>query len=158
MRYNGIITLMFLALILLTGAVNAGKYKDKKMWWRNGDIAEELQLTDTQANEIENIFQTYKGKIKKFNKKINSKEKKLQKLVQNSDSTREEVLKASDEINTLKAEGQKLKINMFWEIREVLTPKQRTQLKLIKERYMKGTPENTVFFLDQCPGKGLTFY
>ena len=128
------------------------------MWWRNSDIAEELQLTQSQSDEIENIFQTYKGKIKKFNKKIQTKENKLQKLVQSSDSTRDDVLKATDEINDLKAEGHKLKINMFWEIKEVLTPKQRTQLKLIKERYMKGSPKNSVFFLDECMGKEPKYY
>ena len=113
MRYSRIVTFIFLALVFLTTAVIAGNYKDKKMWWRNSDIAEELQLTQSQSDEIENIFQTYKGKIKKFNKKIQTKENKLQKLVQSSDSTRDDVLKATDEINDLKAEGHKLKINMF---------------------------------------------
>ena len=68
------------------------------------------------------------------------------------------VLKMTDEINSLKADGQKIKVNMFWEIREVLTPKQRSQLQLIKERYMKGKPKNTIHFPGDCLIKEHTFY
>jgi Spy/CpxP family protein refolding chaperone len=149
---------LFVFTLFFTCTVLAGNYKDKKLWWRNGQVVEELQLSPQQVKQIENIFQTYKGEIKTFNKNLNSKENQLKKLIQKSDTTREDVLKVTDEINTLKSDGQKLKVNMFWEIREVLTPKQRTQLQLIKERYMKGTPRNTIYFLDECLIKGHTFY
>ena len=151
-------TFIFIFTLLATSFAFAGNKKEKMLWWRNGQIVEELQLSQNQVNDIETIFQTYKGEIKSFNKELNKKENKLRKLIQDSDSTREDVLKMTDEINTLKADGQKIKVNMFWEIREVLTPKQRTQLQLIKERYMKGKPKNTIHFPGDCLMKGHTFY
>ena len=151
-------TLIFIFTLLATSFAFAGNKKDKMLWWRNGQIVEELQLSQKQVNDIETIFQGYKGEIKSFNKELNKKENKLRKLIQDSDSTREDVLKMTDEINSLKADGQKIKVNMFWEIREVLTPKQRSQLQLIKERYMKGKPKNTIHFPGDCLIKEHTFY
>ena len=152
------LTFIIIFTLLATSFAFAGNKKDKMLWWRNGQVVEELQLSQKQVNDIETIFQGYKGEIKSFNKELNKKENKLRKLIQDSDSTREDVLKMTDEINSLKADGQKIKVNMFWEIREVLTPKQRSQLQLIKERYMKGKPKNTIHFPGDCLIKEHTFY
>ena len=158
MRKINILLLLLISSTMFAGSLTAGNYKEKRLWWRNTQIAEELELTPRQINQIESIFQNYKGKIKKFNKDLNKKEKKLQKLIQNPDSTREDVLKVTDEINTIKANGQKMKVTMFWEIREVLTPKQRVQLKTIKDRYMQGNPKNMIFFMEGCDFPDHTFY
>lgn len=158
MKYDRAFIFVLIFTLFATTFVNAGNKKDKMLWWRNGQIVEELQLSQNQVSEIESIFQRYKDEIKYFNNELNSKESKLRKLIQNSDSTREEVLKMTDEINVLKSQGQKTKVNMFWEIREVLTPKQRSQLQLIKKRYIKGKPKNTFFFPDECLLKEHTFY
>ena len=158
MRYNRVFAILFIFTLFFTSSVFGGNYKNKKLWWRNGQIVEELQLSPQQVKQIENIFQKNKGEIKSFYKNLNLKENQLKKLIQKSDSTREDVLNLTDEINTLKSNGQKLKVNMFWEIREVLTPKQRTELLLIKERYMKGTTKNMIYFLDECFTKVHSFY
>jgi len=158
LRYNRVFAILFIFTLFFTSSVFAGNYKNKKLWWRNGQIVEELQLSPQQVKQIENIFQKNKGEIKSFYKNLNLKENQLKKLIQKSDSTREDVLNLTDEINTLKSNGQKLKVNMFWEIREVLTPKQRTELLLIKERYMKGTTKNMIYFLDECFTKVHSFY
>jgi len=158
MIYNRVFTVVLLLTLFFTSSVFAGQNKDKKLWWRDGQVVEELELTSEQVENIETIFQRYKGEIKYFYKQLNEKENKLKKLIENSNSTKEEVMEATDKINILKAAGNKLKVNMFWEIREVLTPKQREQLQLIKERYMKGTPKNTIYFLDKCIVNEHTFY
>jgi len=158
LRYNRVFAILFIFTLFFTSSVFAGIYKNKKLWWRNGQIVEELQLSPQQVKQIENIFQKNKGEIKSFYKNLNLKENQLKKLIQKSDSTREDVLNLTDEINTLKSNGQKLKVNMFWEIREVLNPKQRTELLLIKERYMKGTTKNMIYFLDECFTKVHSFY
>jgi len=158
MIYNRVFTLFLLFTLFFTSAVFAGKNKDKKLWWRDGNVVEELELTSEQVENIDTIFQKYKGEIKYFHKELNENENKLKLLIENPNSTKEEVMEVTEKINTLKAAGHKLKINMYWEIREVLTPKQRSQLMLIKERYMKGTPKNTIYFLDECLKDEHTFY
>ncbi len=158
MIYNRVFTVVLLFTLFFTSSVFAGKNKDKKLWWRDGQVVEELELTSEQVENIETIFQKYKGEIRYFHKELIENENKLKKLLENSNSTKEEVMKVTDELNILKAAGHKLKVNMFWEIREVLTPKQREQLQLIKEHYMKGTPKNTIYFLDKCLVNEHTFY
>jgi len=158
MIYNRVFTVVLLFTLFFTSSVFAGKNKDKKLWWRDGQVVEELELTSGQVENIETIFQKYKGEIIYFHKELIENENKLKKLIKNSNSTKEEVMKVTDELNILKAAGHKLKVNMFWEIREVLMPKQREQLQLIKERYMKGTPKNTIYFLDKYIVNEHTFY
>ena len=128
----------------------AGDYKHKRLWWRNKQVVEELQLSPDQVNKIDQIFRSHKGEIKSFHKELKYKENELKKLIQNPDSTRDEVLELTDEINIIKSEGQKLKIQMLWEIREVLNPEQRIKLKELKQGYMKNRPKNSTFFYDDC--------
>jgi len=158
MKYNRVFTLFLLFTLFFTSVVFAGKNKDKKLWWRDGKVIEELELTSEQVENIDAIFQKYKGEIKYFHKQLNENENKLKLLIENPNSTKEEVMEVSEKISVLKAAGHKLKVNMFWEIREILTPKQRSQLMLIKERYMKGTPKNTIYFLDEYLVEEHTFY
>jgi len=158
MIYNRVFTVVLLFTLFFTISAFAGKNKDKKLWWRDGQVVEELELKSEQVENIETIFQRYKGEIRYFHKELIENEDKLKKLLENSNSTKEEVMKVTDELNILKAAGHKLKVNMFWEIREVLTPNQREKLQLIKEHYMKGTPKNTIYFLDKCIVNEHTFY
>ena len=148
---------LFISFLLITSFIvntaSAGDYKKKRLWWRNKQIVQELNLTPGQVNKIDSIFNSNKGQIKAFHKELNRKENELRKLIQNPDSTRSEVLELTDEINEIKSEGQKLKVQMLWEIREVLNPEQRTKLKQLKLDYMKKRPRNSsfLFFGEHCP-------
>ncbi|MGI9534398.1 MAG: Spy/CpxP family protein refolding chaperone, partial [Thermodesulfobacteriota bacterium] len=148
------IRFLFISFLLITSFIAntslAKDYKNQKLWWRNKQVVEELQLTPDQVNRIDKIFKSNKGEIKAFHKELKSKENQLKNLIQNPDSTRSEVLELTDEINDIKAEGQKLKIQMLWEIREVLNPEQRIKLKELKQDYMKKRPKNTSLFFEDC--------
>ena len=135
---------------LITNTLLAKDYKNQKLWWRNKEVVKELQLTPDQVNKIDRIFKSNKGEIKAFHKELKSKENQLRSLIQNPDSTRGEVLELTDEINDIKSQGQKLKIQMLWEIREVLSPEQRIKLKELKQSYMKNRPKNTSMYFEDC--------
>ncbi|MGI9534906.1 MAG: Spy/CpxP family protein refolding chaperone [Thermodesulfobacteriota bacterium] len=144
---------LFISFLLitsfLTNIVIAKDLKNKRLWWRNQQVVEELNLTPEQVNKIDKIFHSNKGEIKAFHGELNKKEKQLKKLIQDPDSTRSEVLELTDEINEIKSDGQKLKVQMLWEIREVLNPEQRNKLRQLKQEYMKK-PKNTSMFSEGC--------
>ena len=142
-------TFLVISLLLITSFIvnvaGAGDYKKKRLWWRNKQVVEELNLTPDQVNKIDRIFNSNKGEIKEFHRELNKKENELRKLIQTPGSTRNEVLELTDEINAIKSEGQKLKVHMLWEIREVLNPDQRIKLKQLKLDYMRKRPKNSSF-------------
>jgi len=145
---------LFISFLLITSFIAntalAKDYKNKRLWWRNKQVVEELQLSPDQVNKIDKIFKSYKGEIKAFHRELNSKENQLKKLIQDPNSTRNQVLELTDEVNDIKSEGQKLKVQMLWEIREVLNPEQRIKLKELKQDYMKKQPKNTSLFFEDC--------
>ena len=104
-------------------------------WWKNPKIVKELDLSSAQVERIEDIFSSYKGRIVTLNSELDKKEKELRKVVKNPNSTKEEVLELSDEVGRTKGELRRLEVNMFLEIRDVLTPAQREKLQTIKARY-----------------------
>ncbi|MGI9553758.1 MAG: Spy/CpxP family protein refolding chaperone [Thermodesulfobacteriota bacterium] len=144
---------LFISFLLITSFLTsvavAKDYKNKRLWWRNQQVVEELNLTPDQVNKIDKIFHANKGQIKEFHRELNKKENQLKRLIQNPDSTRSEVLELTDQINEIKSEGQKLKVQMLWEIREVLNPEQRNKLRQLKQDYMKK-PKNTSMFSEGC--------
>lgn len=126
--------MMIFVLSIIPNAFSGG---GQIKWWKNPNIVAELNLTNNQANRIENIFSSYKGNIMSLNSQLMEKEKQLRKLIRNPNATQDEVLKLTDEVENLKGELRRLEVKMFLEIREVLTAEQRDKLHQIKERYRK---------------------
>ena len=58
------------------------------------------------------------------------------------------MLSLTEEINELESQRHKLKVQMLWEIREVLNPTQREQLKEIKQQYMKNKPKKSFLIVE----------
>ena len=149
MKRKYLLISLFLITSFIANAASAGDYKSKRLWWRNKQVVEELNLTPDQVNRIDSIFKSNKGEIKALHRELNKKENELRNLIQNPDSTRNQVLELTDEINAIKSEGQKLKVQMLWEIREVLNPEQRTKLKELKLNYMKKRPKKSSFIFPE---------
>ena len=99
MKYSRVFTLILLLTLFFTSTVFAGKSKDKKLWWRDGNVAEELQLTSEQVANIDTIFQKYKGEIKYFHKQLAENEQKLKMLINDPNATKEEVMELTEKIN-----------------------------------------------------------
>lgn len=107
-------------------------------WWKNPNIASEMGLTRTQSDSIERIFNSNKNKILRYQKELRRKEIELGKKLNETDSNNEEVLKLIDDIERLKASLTRIKVQMFLQVKSVLTPEQIETLHKIKSRY-QGT-------------------
>ena len=142
---------LYLAVSFLAAAVPhiaSGDYQ-KRFWWKNQDVVNKLNLSDSQVRSIDAIYSTNKSKIKKYNEEIDIKTSELKRLIKSPDSTREQVLSLTEEINALESERHKLKVQMLWEIREVLNPTQREQLREIKQEYMKNKPRKSFLVVEE---------
>ena len=136
-----------LIIFLFVGlSAQAGKIGGK-LWWRDPGIRSQLDLTDSQVDKIEDIFQSYKHKIKDFHNELESKTLELRKANKNPDTPRSELRKLHDEVYNIRSRGRDIKVNMFLDIREILNHKQRSELIKIKKKYFKKNhPKKTLFF------------
>lgn len=104
-------------------------------WWKDPQIAQELNLSPTQIRRIDKIFSSYKKPIHQYRKQLNKSEIKLKKELRNPEAKREDVLQLIDRIENTKAAYTRTKVEMFLKVRDVLTSEQEKKLHSIKLRF-----------------------
>ncbi len=104
-------------------------------WWKNPKIATEMKLTKDQADEIEDIFTSYKEEIIVHQKELRKREDELLSKLREPQCSRDEVMVMTDEIENIKAALTRIKVDMFLKIKNVLTPDQEEALHNIRAKY-----------------------
>jgi len=104
-------------------------------WWKEPKIVNELGLTGEQVNNIERIFSSYKGQIIDLESKLKQKEAEYRKKNKDPNSSSAEIESLYNDVEEIKTRLSRLKVDMFLEIRTLLTPEQRERLQQIKSRY-----------------------
>ena len=127
--------MVFFAIVFSFNANAMLGAKSNYKWWKDSQIAGELNLTRDQANRIENIFSSYKKKIVQYRKQLNISEVKLKKELRNPEAKREDVLILIDRIEATKAAYTRTKVEMFLKIKDVLTPEQEATLHKIRLKF-----------------------
>ncbi len=110
----------------------------KFKWWKDPKIVKELELTAGQINRIERIFRSEKQRIRKLNYTLNAKETELSKALRNPEVSRDTIMRLTDEVEMIRSQLTRSKVEMFLNIKEVLDPEQRQKLHSIKAGYMRG--------------------
>lgn len=114
-----------------------GKGHGKWLWWKDAAIVQDLKLNDKQKTEIDEISTTYQQKLEEMRPGVNEKRKVFMEAMGNPDSTREQIVKAYDEMWDTKYKMKKAMLEMKLDIRAVLTSDQITKLNQIKEQHKK---------------------
>ncbi len=97
-------------------------------------LIEQLNLTDDQKSKIAAIRQKYQEKTKQLRETLRSNEQELNSLLSNNASDRE-IRSKHQQISRNRQEMSNLQFESFLEIRQVLTPAQRTEFsQLMQER------------------------
>lgn len=109
--------------------------KSNYKWWKDSQIASELDLSKAQVQSIDKIFSSYKKSIVEYRKKLREKERELKKELRNPDATKEDVLELIDGIEDTKAAYTRTKVEMYLKVKDVLTPEQEATLHKIKLRF-----------------------
>lgn len=127
--------MVFFAIVFSLNANAMLGAKSNYKWWKDPQIAGELNLSRDQVNRIDNIFSSYKKKIVQYRKQLNITEVKLKKELRNPEAKREEVLQLIDRIEAAKAAYTRTKVEMFLKIKDVLTPEQEATLHKIRLKF-----------------------
>ncbi|MFM7875376.1 MAG: Spy/CpxP family protein refolding chaperone [Microcystis panniformis] len=97
-------------------------------------LIEQLNLTDDQKSKVAAIRQKYQEKTKKLRETLRSNEQELNSLLSNNASDRD-IRAKHQQISRNRQEISNLQFESFLEIRQVLTPAQKTEFsQLMRER------------------------
>jgi len=97
-------------------------------------LIEQLNLTDDQKSKVAAIRQKYQEKTKKLRETLRSNEQELNSLLSNNASDRD-IRSKHQQVSRNRQEISNLQFESFLEIRQVLTPAQRTEFsQLMQER------------------------
>ncbi len=110
---------------------------EKSHWWGKSKVLEQLELTEQQKTKIDEITTSNEEMLDNLHKQLRTSYKEFRKSMLNPDSTRDEILSMYDQVEKNRRELTKVKIGMTLEMREILSPEQRTKLFDIKEQHWK---------------------
>lgn len=107
-------------------------------WWRNSELAQKLNLSDQQKQQLEKTFLDYRLKLVDLRADVEREELQLQPLM-DADTLNEAQI--SSKLDTLLAARMKLeKTNAMMNVsmRKVLTAEQWKQLRSMREERFRG--------------------
>jgi Spy/CpxP family protein refolding chaperone len=105
--------------------------------WRDGSgrgrIIEQLNLTTEQKQKMVDIRQKYQGQLKPLKEQISSAREELSQMMSGT-ATADEIRAKHQEILKLRQQLGDIRFESLLEMREVLTPEQRTQFAQLMEK------------------------
>ncbi|GCL47728.1 Spy/CpxP family protein refolding chaperone [Microcystis aeruginosa] len=117
-----------------TGSLQRPENRPRGMNNSREGLIEQLNLSNDQKSKVAAIRQKYQEKTKKLRETIRKNEQELNSLLSNNASDRD-IRAKHQQISRNRQEMSNLQFESFLEIRQVLTPAQRTEFsQLMQER------------------------
>jgi Spy/CpxP family protein refolding chaperone len=103
-------------------------------WWVDEKSRAELGITDQQAGEIEQIFQSTLPTLRQVRKDLDEQEAKLSQMIKEGTAPVSAVTEQVDRVENARAEMNKRRTVMLYRIDRVLSAEQRAKLKAWHEQ------------------------
>ncbi len=103
-------------------------------WWKNSDVAKELQLSDAQIKQIEQTFLDYRMKLIDLKADVERQELKLQPLIEADRPDEQQVGTQVDAVLAARAKLEKTNTMMMLAIRKALSVEQWKKLQAIQQK------------------------
>lgn len=123
-----ILPLLLIMLVSVT-AQAGGTGKNDVRWWQVGKIASDLELSDDQINQLNNIDAKFKPILEKARDNFDTNQEAFLKAKSDKVTSSADVIKAFDTMWDSKYKMKRVKLDMFLKMREVLTQDQLTKLQ-----------------------------
>jgi len=115
-------------------------------WWDNPQFAQQLNLTDQQKKQMDDIFLQHRLKLIDLHANLEKQETLLQPMIEADQPDETKILSQIDAVAQARAELEKANARMLFDIRKTLTPDQWQKLKTMREEHrrpgktMRGGP------------------
>ena len=101
-------------------------------WWRSSSMKEVLRLDESQVSRLDEISKSHRGKVMDAYHNVAEAKVAYKRVKMSGSSTADEIRAVWRAKHDAKMEKKAAKLEMFLEMREVLTPDQREELALMK--------------------------
>ncbi len=130
---------LMLTAILLGGGQLSGQepQAQRRKWWQDEQIKNQLGLTEQQSASVEAIFQNAIPKLKAAKEQLDGLEAELSRLIRERTAEESVVSAQIDRVEAARAELSKNRTLMLYRIHRVLTPDQNTKLQAMHDRWEK---------------------
>jgi len=109
----------------------------KRDWWKNTEVLEQLKLTDQQKSQIDKIASSHKEKLENLRAQVKTDYEGFEEIMKNPNSTRDQILSKFDQLGKTHGELRRYEFEMSLDMRDVLSPEQKTVLIEINEQHKK---------------------
>jgi len=137
MKKLAIFTAQFLAfsfaLLANTSNPSASDQPELGKWWKNSEIVKKLQLSETQIDQIEQCFLSYRPALASQSTELKNREDALRTLMQADRLDESRILNQTELIAVSRAELEKTNAAMMLAIRKDLTKEQWEKLQEIRD-------------------------
>ena len=107
-----------------------------KDWWRNSEIAQQINLNDQQKQQLGQIFSNHRDNLVQLRQNVDGEEGKLAGLLDQEQPQQDQVLAEVAELQAARNALEKEFTVMSLSFRGVLTPEQWKQLRLLAKQKM----------------------
>jgi len=107
-------------------------------WWDNPQMAQQLNITDQQKKQMDDIFLQHRLKLIDLHANLDKQETLLQPLIEADQPDETKILAQIDAVAQARAELEKANARMLFDIRKTLTPDQWQKLKTMREEHGPG--------------------
>jgi len=103
-------------------------------WWAADEVKTELKITDTQADDIENIFQSLRPKLKELTQLLDQEEERLTEIMHAMQAEEWDVTLQIDKVESARSALGKTRTLMLYRMHKKLSAKQLDGLHNLWER------------------------
>jgi protein CpxP len=107
-------------------------------WWDNPQMAQQLNITDQQKKQMDDIFLQHRLKLIDLHASLDKQETLLQPMIEADQPDEAKILSQIDAVAQARAELEKANARMLFDIRKTLTPDQWQKLKTMREEHHDG--------------------
>lgn len=103
-------------------------------WWNDARIAQQLNLTDQQKHQMQDIFLQHRLKLIDLNANLEKQETLLHPLIEADQPDETKILAQIDTIAQARADLEKANARMLFDLRKTLTADQWQKLKALRQQ------------------------
>lgn len=107
-------------------------------WWNDPHLAQQLNLTDQQKHQMDDIFLQHRLKLIDLNANLEKQETLLHPMIEADQPDEAKILAQIDAVAQARADLEKANARMLFDIRKTLTPEQWQKLKAMREEHRPG--------------------
>jgi Spy/CpxP family protein refolding chaperone len=130
---------LWIVAVGLVAAAAAGEERHK--WWQSERVRAEVGLSESQARQIEAIFQETLPQLQAAKAELDRQQAVLTRLIEAGSADEAQVVDAIERVEAARSNAGKLRTLMLYRMHRVLTPEQRARLKAFHDRAEKGHPD-----------------